>query len=172
MAASMMSHNYKIKLRLHKYALLEELRACMCCVLLQGGCSPCSRYTSGCATAMVRVDGTSPCVALSCPRPGWHQHLYQNPQHLPHTQPFAVLHPCDCLMTRHCGKVCTRDQYAAAAAFPMSCPADSSHAAADGSFSSRRELCFTLEGDIFVRYQSYQVSVAFNMSLVGTEPSS
>jgi hypothetical protein len=35
---------------------------------------------------------------------------------------------------------------------------DSSHAAADGSFSSRREICLTLEGEIFVRYQSYKVT--------------
>eukprot|EP00775_Hariotina_reticulata_P003222 gene3222-3499_t len=33
---------------------------------------------------------------------------------------------------------------------------DSSHAAADGSFPNRREICLTLEGDIFVRYQSYK----------------
>lgn len=43
--------------------------------------------------------------------------------------------------------------------------ADSSHAAADSSFASRRELCFTLEGDIFVRYQSYQVGHTLSMAI-------
>ncbi|KAF6251539.1 primase subunit of DNA polymerase alpha [Scenedesmus sp. NREL 46B-D3] len=48
---------------------------------------------------------------------------------------------------------------------------DSSHAAADGSFSSRRELCFTLEGDIFVRYQSYKSWSDLATDLVRKVPS-
>lgn len=32
-------------------------------------------------------------------------------------------------------------------------PADSKHPQADGSYFQRREFCFTLDGDIFVRYQ-------------------
>lgn len=47
---------------------------------------------------------------------------------------------------------------------------DSSHAAADSSFASRRELCFTLEGDIFVRYQSYQSAADLAADLVRKVP--
>ncbi|KAF8067167.1 Prim1 [Scenedesmus sp. PABB004] len=33
---------------------------------------------------------------------------------------------------------------------------DGSHGAADASFAGRREICYTLEGDIFCRYQSFK----------------
>ena len=36
-------------------------------------------------------------------------------------------------------------------------PLDSKHPRADPSFLQRRELCFTLDGDIFVRYLSFKV---------------
>ena len=36
-------------------------------------------------------------------------------------------------------------------------PPDSKHPRADPSFLQRRELCFTLDGDIFVRYLSFKV---------------
>eukprot|EP00878_Enallax_costatus_P032429 GHUV01035638.1.p1 GENE.GHUV01035638.1~~GHUV01035638.1.p1 ORF type:complete len:166 (+),score=45.69 GHUV01035638.1:339-836(+) len=48
---------------------------------------------------------------------------------------------------------------------------DGSHAAADVSFSSRRELCFTLDGDIFVRYQSYKSWSDLHSDLVHKVPS-
>jgi hypothetical protein len=42
--------------------------------------------------------------------------------------------------------------------FAMHAPlSDSKHPAADQSFFQRRELCFTLEGDIFARYQAFKV---------------
>ena len=44
-------------------------------------------------------------------------------------------------------------------AAPSSTPtprADSKHPRADSTFLSRRELCFTLDGDIFVRYLSFR----------------
>lgn len=34
---------------------------------------------------------------------------------------------------------------------------DSKHGQADAGFFSRREFCFTMDGDIFVRYQSFRV---------------
>jgi len=43
---------------------------------------------------------------------------------------------------------------------------DKSHPASDKSFLKRREWCFTLEGDIFVRYQSFSDAAALKESLV------
>ena len=39
-------------------------------------------------------------------------------------------------------------------------PLDSKHPRADPTFLQRRELCFTLDGDIFVRYLSFKVRMA------------
>eukprot|EP00877_Chromochloris_zofingiensis_P001566 jgi/Chrzof1/1140/Cz01g42030.t1 len=47
---------------------------------------------------------------------------------------------------------------------------DSRHAAADGSFFNRRELCFTLEGDIFVRYQSFKSATDLGAALQSKVP--
>lgn len=39
----------------------------------------------------------------------------------------------------------------------VSYAADSKHAQADSGFFQRREFCFTMDGDIFIRYQSFKV---------------
>lgn len=40
---------------------------------------------------------------------------------------------------------------------PLPLRADSKHKQADAAFFQRREFCFTMDGDIFVRYQSFKV---------------
>lgn len=43
-------------------------------------------------------------------------------------------------------------------------PADGKHPKADAAFFQRREFCFTLDGDIFVRYQSFKVRWEVDMA--------
>ncbi|GBF94545.1 DNA primase small subunit, partial [Raphidocelis subcapitata] len=47
---------------------------------------------------------------------------------------------------------------------------DSSVPGADPTFTQRRELCFTLEGDIFARYQSFATSQSFASALATKVP--
>ena len=43
---------------------------------------------------------------------------------------------------------------------------DGPHAQADKTFTQRREICFTLDGDIFVRYKSYAKAEAMKDDLI------
>lgn len=47
---------------------------------------------------------------------------------------------------------------------------DSRRPSADGTFLSRRELCFTLEGDVFVRYLSFEDAKSFRAALSSRLP--
>ncbi|KAK9794941.1 hypothetical protein WJX73_003217 [Symbiochloris irregularis] len=47
---------------------------------------------------------------------------------------------------------------------------DSRHAQADSGFFQRREFCFTLDGDIFVRYQSFKDGAELHAALVRQVP--
>jgi len=47
---------------------------------------------------------------------------------------------------------------------------DSKHAQANGSFFQRREFCFTLDGDIFVRYQSFKDGTELQSALKDRVP--
>eukprot|EP00798_Chlamydomonas_sp_ICE-L_P015169 gene15169-21241_t len=47
---------------------------------------------------------------------------------------------------------------------------DSKHPQADGTFFNRRELCFTLDGDIFVRYQAFKDATDMAAAIIAKCP--
>jgi len=65
--------------------------------------------------------------------------------------------PLSCDIKTDYGQKHNEPQNACVNEFLTCYPADTKLPQADDTFFQRREFCFTLDGDIFVRYQSFKV---------------